>query len=133
MRRLLHASVLVLSFSVASGCAGLLVGAGAGYLISTKVLPNDVHVSTFALDIDKVWPSVKETMSFYQDPGTELSVQDFPRVITAKVDGASVIVEVEALDIDQTTVRVQAEKYLSKDNATATEVMEAITERVQKL
>ena len=125
--------ILALSLSLASGCIGLFAGAGAGYLVSQQVLPNDVHMSQVAIDVDQVWPSVQETLSFYQDPGTELLVQEFPRVITAKVDGAKVIVEVEAHDIEQTTVRVHAEKYLGKDNATAAEVMDGIVERLGKL
>ncbi len=116
-----------------AGCAPLVVGVGAGYIVSQQVLPNDVHVTQVALDVDKVWPSVKETMGFYQDPGTELGIQDFPRAITARVDGSKVLVEVEALDIERTSIRVQAEKYLSRDNATAGEVMNALLERLGKL
>ena len=132
-RRGIQLCIPALSVALASGCVGLFAGAGAGYLVSQQVLPNDVHVSQVAIDVDQVWPSVQETLSFYQDPGTELLVQEFPRVITAKVDGAKVIVEVEAHDIEQTTVRVHAEKYLAKDNATAAEVMDGIVERLGKL
>ncbi len=123
----------LVSALLAPACLPLAVGAGAGYIVSQQVLPNDVHVSQVALDVDKVWPSVKETMTFYQDPGSELLVQDFPRSITAKVDGAKTLVEVEAIDVDRTTVRVSAEKYLAQDNATAAEVMTGITERLNKL
>lgn len=105
--------------------------AGAGYVVSQQVLPNNVHVAQVALDVEQVWPSVKETVSFYQAPGSEPTVQDFPRTIHAKVDGAKVTVEVEAIDIDRTTIRVTAEKYLSKDNATASEVMNGILDRLQ--
>lgn len=110
----------------------LVAAAGAGYVVSQQVLPNNVHVSQVSLDVERVWPSVKETISFYQEPGSEPSVQDFPRTIHAKVDGAKVTVEVEAIDIDRTTIRVTAEKYLSKDNATAAEVMNGILERLEK-
>lgn len=109
--------------------------AGAGYVVSQQVLPNNVHVSEVSLDVERVWPSVKETVGFYQEPGSQASVQDFPRVIHAKVDGANVTVEVDALDIDRTTIRVSAEKYLNlaKDDATAAEVMKAILDRLNKL
>jgi len=105
---------------------------GAGYVVSTQVLPNNIHVAQVSLDVDRVWPSVKETMSFYQEPGSELAIQDFPRTIHAKVDGAKVLVEIEAHDIDRTTIRVSAEKYLGKDDATAGEVMQGLLDRLNK-
>jgi hypothetical protein len=116
-----------------TGCV-FAAAAGAGYVVSQQVLPNNVHVAQVALDVDKVWPSVKETVSFYQSPGSEPTVQDFPRAIHAKVDGAQVLVEVEAIDLDRTTIRVSADKYsgLTKDNATAAEVMDGILERLNK-
>lgn len=124
-----HLSLLALA-PLFSSC--LVAAAGAGYVVSQQVLPNNVHVSQVSLDVERVWPSVKETVSFYQEPGSEPTVQDFPRTIHAKVDGAKVTVEVEAIDIDRTTIRVTAEKYLSKDNATAAEVMNGILERLDK-
>jgi len=131
MKRLLALSVLLTSL----GSAGCLVAAGAaaGYIVYTQVLPNNVHVAQVMFDVDQVWPSVKETMTFYQSPGTELAIQDFPRTIEAKVAGAKVLVEVEADDIDLTTIRVTADKYLSKDDATAAEVMEGILKRLREL
>jgi len=114
-----------------SGCV-VAAAAGAGYVVSQQVLPNNVHVAQVAYDIEHVWPSVKETMGVYQEPGSALSVQDFPRVVKTTVDGAKVMVEVEALDLDRTTIRVSAEKYLTKDNATAQQVMSAILERLAK-
>jgi hypothetical protein len=114
-----------------SSCFVAAAGA-AGYVVSQQVLPNNVHLAQVALDVDQVWPSVKETVSFYQEPGSEPSVQDFPRTIHAKIDGAKVTIEVEAIDLDRTTIRVSAEKYLSKDDATASEVMSGILDRLQK-
>lgn len=114
-----------------SGCF-LAAAAGAGYVVSQQVLPNNIHESQVALDVDRVWPSVKETMTYYQEPGSELAVQDFPRSIKAMVDGAKVLIEVEAIDLDRTTIRVSAEKYLSKDDATAAEVMTGILDHLGK-
>jgi hypothetical protein len=125
--------ILVLA-PLITGCAVAAVGAavGAGYLISQRVLPNNVHVAQLALDVEVVWPSVKETVSFYQDAGSEPSVQDYPRTVRARVDGAKVTVDVEAIDIDRTQVRVTAERYVGKDDATAAKVMNAIVERLDK-
>jgi len=130
MKRLLPLLALV---PLASGCLAA-AAVGAGIIISQQVLPNNIHVTQVALDVDKVWPSVKEAVSYYQEPGSEPTVQDFPRTIHAKVDGSKVTVEVEAIDIDRTTIRVTAEKYggLSKDNATAADVMDGILKHLQK-
>jgi hypothetical protein len=109
-----------------------VAGAGVGYVVSQQVLPNDVHVSEVADDVDTVWKSVRQSMMILVDPGHELEIKDMPRSIECKVDGASVKVEVEAYDINRTTVRVQAEKYLASDNATAGEVMDTILRHLQE-
>ena len=131
--RHLSFSALLLATLILPSCVPLVAGAGVGYIVSQQVLPNNVHETQVAIDVDRVWPSVKETLGFFQDPGTELALQDFPRTIHAKVDGAKVLVEVEAHDIELTTIRVSAEKYLAKDNSTAAEVMKGILERLGKL
>ena len=127
-----HPLTLLALAPLFSGCF-FAAAAGAGYVVSQQVLPNNVHVSQVAIDVEKVWPSVKETVGFFQEPGSEPTVQDFPRTIHARVDGAKVTVEVEAVDIDVTMIRVVAERYLSKDNSTAAEVMNGILERLQKI
>ena len=110
----------------------LVAGAGVGYVVSQQVLPNDVHVAEVADEVDTVWKSVRQSMEILVDPGHELAITDAPRTIECKVDGADVTVEVEAYDIDRTTVRVQAEKYLASDNETAGEVMDTILRRLQE-
>jgi len=128
--RLLTLPLLALPFL--SGCI-LVAGAGVGYVVSQKVLPNDVHVAQVAIDVEKVWPSARETVGFQIDPGTELVVQEFPRQIEAKVDGARVKIEVEAHDLDRTLIRVQAEKFFANDDATAARVMKAILDRLSEV
>lgn len=113
-----------------TGC--LVAAAGAGFIVSQQVLPNDVHMAQVARDIEEVWPSVKETLSYYQEPGSQPMVQEFPRSIDARVDGAEVRIEVEAIDIDRSVIRVSAEKYLGNDKATATKVLNGILDRLQK-
>lgn len=125
----LHLPLLAL-LPLVTGCIAAAVGAG-GVVLGTQVLPNQTQVAQVALDVERVWPSVKETMSFYQEPGSDLSVQDFPRTVKATVDGAKVTVTVEATDLDRTTIRVTAEKYLTKDNATAEQVMSGILKRLE--
>lgn len=128
MNRLL---LLLAPLPLLSGCFLVAAGAAgtAGYVVSQQV-SNHVHIAQVAFDVDEVWPSVKETMGFLQDPGSEASVQDFPRVVNGRVDGAKVRVEVEALDLGMTTIRVTAEKFMAKDNATAADVLNRLLARL---
>ncbi len=111
-----------------SGCA-LVAGAGVGYVVSQQVL-GDVNVAQVRDDVDDVWASAQETLGFMIEPGTQMEIQDFPRIAKAKVNGAAVTVEVEAYDIDRTIIRVTAEKYLATDGRVASEVMTAILDRL---
>lgn len=123
--------LLALTAAPLTSCI-LVAGAGVGYVVSQNVLPNDVHVSEVADDVDTVWSSVTQSMEILVDPGSELLINDIPRSIQCKVDGAKVKVEVEAFDIDRTTIRVQAEKYLAPDNEAANDVMNTILRRLQE-
>lgn len=114
------------------GCF-LAAAAGAGFIVSNQV-QNGTRVAEVKLDVDHVWPSVKETMGFFQEPGSSPTVQDFPRSVTGRVNGATVLVVVEAIDIDRTTIRVSAEKFmnLTKDEGTANYVMQGILDRLHE-
>ena len=129
-----HPLTLLALAPLFTGCVFAAAAAAGGFVVSQQVLPNNVHVAQVALDVDKVWPSVKETVSYYQEPGSEPTVTDVPRTVHAKVDGAKVTVEVEAIDLDRTTIRVTAERMsgLTKDNETAAEVMNGILEHLEK-
>jgi len=129
LTRLLPA-LLVLPASL--GCVAA-AAAGAGFIVSQQVLPNRVHLAQVRMEVGRVWPSVQETVGLYQEPGIQLKVQEFPRSIEAKVSGATVTVEVEAVDVDRTTIRVSAEKYLTKDETTAERVLDGILDRLGKL
>lgn len=132
MKRPLQRLLPILALTpLLTGCFAV-AAAGAGFVVSQQVLPNDVHMAQVALDIDLVWPSVKETIGYYQEPGSQAMVQEFPRSIDARVDGAKVRIEVEAIDIDRSVIRVTAEKYLGNDKATAADVLNGILERLQK-
>ncbi|MAB80630.1 MAG: hypothetical protein CMJ89_14865 [Planctomycetes bacterium] len=130
MLRPLLVPLLGLLVATSSGCIALVAGASVGFLVSQQVLPNDVHTAQVRLDVDKVWTSVNETLSFFSDPGTELEVQDYPRVIHAAVGNSKVTVEVEAQDMQLTVIRVYAERYFTNDNETAETVMSKILARL---
>lgn len=128
-QRLLCAPLLLAAASVLPGCA-LVAGAGVGYVVSQQVL-GDVHVSQVQDDVDRVWAVTQETLAVLVDPGTDLSIQDYPRVAKCRIGGAEVVVEVEAYDLDRTLLRVKAKKYLASDGATAAQVMGDIIERLE--
>ena len=140
MRRILDRTSLaplltalpVLALAVAplgSSCVALAGGAAAGFLISQEVLPNAVHSATVARDVDEVWVSVQDTLGLLSfDP---ITVEDFPRVATGVVEGATVIVKVHAYDLDRTVISVEAEKYLVSRGEIAERVMNSILDRIQ--
>lgn len=130
MKRLLPLSILALA-PLATSCF-VAAAAGAGFIVSQQVLPGKVQETKVHVDVDRAWPSVKETMSFHASPGTQLEVTESPRTIRADVRGAKVQVEVEAYDLDVTTLRVSAEKYFTRDLDTAQEVMNSITSRLRE-
>ena len=125
-----HLLPLCAALPLLSGCV-VAAGVAAGYVVSQQVTDN-VHMAEVAFDVDKVWPSVKETMGILQEPGSEPGFQDVPRTVSARVDGAKVKVEVEVLDLDRTIIKVTAEKYLSHDNGTAADVLNQILTRLSK-
>jgi hypothetical protein len=113
-----------------SGCIAVAAGAGVGYLVSKEVLPNDVHSAQVRVDVEEVWSISKETLGFMVDPKSTVESQTNPRVARAKGDGADVRLEVEAYDIDRTIIKVQAERALAHDSATAESVLNRILDRI---
>jgi len=137
MSRFLRAPVLaVLALPAAAGAVlsscVLLAGAGAGYVVTQEVLPNEVHEAQVNDDVDRVWTVAKETFEILLDPKEEMRVTEQPRRLEGKVDGADVTIEVEAHDIDRTMIRVQAKKYLANDGHTAEDVMNRLLARLSK-
>jgi hypothetical protein len=130
MKRLLSLSLLALA-PLTTGCF-YAAAAGAGFIVSQQVLPGKVQETRVQVDVDRAWPKVQETLAIHQSPGTEMQVNEAPRRIMADVNGATVVVEVEAFDLGVTTLRVSAEKYYTRDLATAQEVMNSITARLRE-
>jgi hypothetical protein len=130
MKRTLSLALLT-SLSLLSSCYVAAAGA-AGFVLNNYVERDQAHVALVALDVEQVWPASKEVLEQLNDAGSQPTFQDFPRVIQARVDGAKVTVEVEAMDIDRTTIRVSAEKYLAKDATTAGDVLQHVLEGLKK-
>jgi hypothetical protein len=124
------ASVPALGLVLALGGCVVAVGAGAGYVVSHEVLPNDVHAAQVERDVDLVWPCVRETLEILKEPKSQVLSQEDPRLATANVDGAFVTVEVIAYDLDRTEIRVQAQKTIGNESAAAAAVLNRILERL---
>jgi hypothetical protein len=129
MKRILTLAVLVIPFC--SACYVAAAGA-AGFVLNNYVERDQAHVALVALDVEQVWPATKEALQHLSDAGTQNTHQDYPRVIQARVDGAKVTVEVEAQDIDRTTIRVSAEKYLARDATTAADVLKHVLDQLKQ-
>ena len=98
-------------------CPPLFVSSSAGHF-------------ELADDVEIVWASVQETAEILNDVGSEVTTEEFPRRIEATIDGAAVVIEVEAHDIDRTLIRVTAQKYLGADSRSAENVMNRLLSRL---
>ena len=107
-KTLLFLSPLLLA-PIVTSCAGLVVGAAAGLVISEQMLDNESYVIQLQEDVERVWKVSKRSMS---SASTELiEVEEDTRTIRAQIDGGKVTVSVEAYDLDRTMLRVAAVKY----------------------
>jgi hypothetical protein len=121
---LLALSLLVLP--LAAGCIAA-AWAGAGALVATEYLSDTPHVAHLQVDVDQVWPATVQNLN---DMGaTEVEVQNYPRVIQAKLYDGEVYVKVEAFDIDHTVIRLQFRRNRLIDNTTAESVLEELLKR----
>lgn len=102
----------------------LVAGAGAGYLVSQEVLPNDVHQAQVKEDVGTVWAQAQETLRDMKIG--EFKTTDYPRRIETTVDACDVEVVVEAYDLNRTIIKVQAEKGFTSKGEVAKKVLNRI-------
>jgi len=122
MKRLLLPALCLALVPLAS-CI-VLVGAGAGYVVSQEILPGSVHQAQVLRDVDTVWAQAQATMQDMKIGDYETT--NYPRRIETVVDGADVEVVVEAYDLNRTLIKVTAKRYLSFDNDLAGLVLNRI-------
>jgi len=108
-----------------SGCVALL-GLGAGVIISQDVLDNETYVAQLNEDVDVVWAVAKSSLSHQSD--SPITVENDLRTATGLVDGADVIVSVEAFDLDRCRMSVSATKYDINNG----EIAELVFDRILK-
>ena len=122
--------VLLLATVFCNGCI-LVAGAGAGYIISKEINKDDVYVAEVARDVDLVWTVVGESLEILCDVGKAVEITEGKRIAKTKVNGADVVVEVVAFDLDRTMLRVRADKPLASDPRTAEMVQRHILDRLR--
>ena len=131
MRTALIASFLALPLF--AGCAAVAVGAVGGLVISNEIGPNNGYETRLNIDVSKVWPTIKTTLS---DTSLEtIEIDEGVRQAKARIDGASVTVTCEAYDIDKTVMKTRASKYAGtiNDADMARLIQEKIILRLDKL
>jgi hypothetical protein len=107
-----------------SSCFAVAAGAAAGLVVSKEVVDNNAYISRVNRDVISVWAIVKTTLS---SASTELiDVDDNRRVASGLISGARVTVNVEAYDLEHTTLRVTAERYYVNDGEIAGDFMDRI-------
>ncbi|HUR27167.1 MAG TPA: hypothetical protein VM509_03205 [Planctomycetota bacterium] len=130
MRTAILASLLALPLF--TGCAAVAVGAIGSLMISNEVTANNVYEARLNVDVSKVWPTVKTTLS---DKSMQvIEVDDNVRLAKAKIDSAWVTVTCEAYDLDKTVMKVRAAKYAGtiNDPEMARMIQEAIMLRLER-
>ena len=118
--------LLALVVPTLSGCIAA-AGLGAGALLTHEVLADTPHVAHVRLDVDDVWPA---TVAALRDMGaTDVTVQNYPRLVTATIYDGEVVLKVEAYDIDHTIVRLQYRRNGLIDNRHGERVLEEVLKR----
>lgn len=118
-------SVLLLLVPVTQGCVAAALGVGAGVLVSQDLTNNNTYVGQLNKDSNKVWASAKTTLSHMSLK--PIDVDNDTRTATADIDGASVTVNVETYDLNQSRLKVAAKKYGVNNGEIADHVFKRIT------
>ena len=104
MQRFLQIGILAL-LPLSASCLGL--AAGAGFLISQDVSGNK-HVSHVSYDVDRVWPATQAAVREMAGTNPVTVSSGVPRMIKTRIEGRDVTITVEAYDVDQTLIKIEA-------------------------
>ena len=120
MRTALSSGLLALSvcsltiLAPLTGCAAVALGAVGGLVISNEMNESNIYETRLDLDVSKVWPTVKTTLS---DASMQtIEIDEGVRMAKAKIDNATVTVWCEAYDLDKTVMRTRASKFAGTIN-----------------
>jgi len=124
MRTALFAGLLALPLF--AGCFAVAAGAVGGLVLTSELDSSNIYETRLNLDVTKVWPTVKTTLS---DASMQtIEIDEGTRTAKARIDGASVHVWCEAYDLDKTVMRTRAMKFAGTLNDA--EMAKMIQERI---
>lgn len=127
MRKLtLLLAIPFLALTSLSSCIAV-AGVGAGALVANDYLSDTPHVAHIPIDVEQLWPATVENLTAMG--GTELKIQNYPRLVEGKLYGGQVFVKVEAYDIDHSVLRMQFRKSGLIDNSTAESILSELINR----
>lgn len=121
-------TALVLASPLALGGCAVVVGAGAAYIVTEEYLPDGFYETQVSLDVDVTWEAAQTGMQHLIIGGIE--IQQEPRRIAGEFRGQDVVVEVQAIDLDKSLLRVQAKRLIGYDEDNARYVSEYILRQV---
>ena len=119
-------SLFLIAIPFFSSCI-VLGGASAGALVAAEVLADTPHIAHLRIDVEKIWPATVENLT--EMGATNIQIQNYPRIIEARIYDGDVYIKVEAYDIDHTVIRLQFRKNRFIDNATAEHVLSELITR----
>lgn len=125
MRNALLIALLALPLS---SC--IVAAAAGGVVLAGEMTDNRSYVAHVDKDAKVVWPAVKNFLS--SESAELIEFDDQTRIAKAKLDGANVVVTVEAYDVDRSVLSVSAKKFMStvNDGELAKVVMERLHRRI---
>lgn len=132
------AALLLVGLLTLPGCALVAVGAVAGAAAGTTYTVLGVATKTFTEDYDSVLAALKQALVTLDiKTGDERKTEDQGKVVTTEIDAfardLSIAISVERITDKATRVVVDASrKYVVKDSATATEIINQTAANLSK-
>jgi len=123
------AIALTVLCALAPACA-VLVPAGAGAVAATTAEKDSTYVVQVRVGVELAWASSKTTLSHLTLK--PIDTNDASRTAIAHIDNSVVTVVVEAYDLDQTMIKISAEKFAFGDAPTATMVKDKIVADLER-
>jgi len=123
------AIALTVLCALAPACA-VLVPAGAGAVAASSMEKDSTYVVQVRVGVELAWASSKTTLSHLTLK--PIDTNDAARTAVAQIDGSTVTVTVETYDLDQSMIKVSAEKFAFGDAPTATMVKDKIISDLER-
>lgn len=121
-------ALLAVLLTIPMVACALVVGAGAAYIVTEEYLPDGFYETHVALDVDELWEAAQTGMGhLIIGP---LQTQESPRRLSGEFRGQDVLVEVQAVDLDKSLLRVQAKQLIGYDEENARYVTDYILRQV---